>query len=517
MVLALGAVAVAGLVVGWPATTPGLDEPVDLAEPDDEVTLPDTGESGDASPGEDGPTGASDADTVTDLGCQPRGCERWRIDEAGLGRRHVDGDALVYVDAEVFTILDLDSAALRFTGQLPLPDGIERSDPPQAVQRIGGLLVLAYGDRLVAVELLSNRRAWSVDLDGSDVRELRRHEDGLIAIGTAEGSPVHDTDVGGSDDVGDPPTHVTTTLASISSDGAVRWQHETGRVPILAPEAIGADGSRRWNPLITVDGDELTRISLSDGQPRWQRALTPDERVVGGAPLTVVDDAAGHAEVLDVDSGASRLRLHHDGVRAVEELGPWLQVTTDEAIHVHERASGRELFRRDLSDGIDPGRPATAEAVDEGDAGRVAVAWHRHSRGAGPRIEILDRDATSLGTVDIDLPAAADRIRPGLIRLEALDAGRLQVVIEGGRTVAEVDVQRVEVVRSTSRTVPSDADVMIFDGVSVIEDGDGLLILGAAGEIHVQGRSPTLEHPEPLLVSDGTQLLRIDGAALGGR
>ena len=515
--LVVGLVVGAGLVVGWPATTPGADEPQERDERDDEVTLPDAEASGDVSDDADDPTSGTDPDAARAFGCQPTGCERWRIDEDGFGHRHVDEDTLVYVSDEAFRILDLDAADLRFAGQIPLPEGIDPSDPPQAVQRLGGLLVLAYGDQLVAIELLSNRRAWWVDLDGSDARGLHRHEDGILAIGSGEGSPVQDADVGERDDAGDPPTHVTTILTSISSDGSVRWQHETEAVPVLTPDPAGAGGARRLDPLVTADDDVLTSISLSDGQPRWQRGLAPDERVVGGSPLAVVDDVAGYAEVLDVDTGASQRRLRHGQIRAVEELGPWWQVITDEAIHVHERASGRELFRRDLSDGIDPGHPATAEVIEDGEVERVAVAWRRSGRGAGPRIEILDPDAASRGTVDIDLPAAADRIQPGMVQLAALDAGRLQVVVEGGRSVTEIDVSRIEVVRSASRTVPSDADVMIFGGVSAIDDGDGLLVLGAGGEVQVHGRAPMLAHREPLLVSDGTELLRIDEAALEGR
>lgn len=512
VVIAFGlAAAVAALTSGWLVVTPGPSEP---DGPDDEVALPRTDPDTDA-PADDGTDDAATDGSDVDVdgaagegfGCGPDGCERWRLDEAGFGRRYVDDDALIYVDDDgVFKVLDAATAELTFTGQIPLPAGIGPSQPPQAATRLGGLLVLAYGDRLVAIELLSNRRAWAVDLTGSGIHALDRHGDELIAIGSVA-TPVDDeTEVR--------PSRMSVT--SITPQGAVRWQHEADRIvtwPLATGGVLGFAGS---DALITVVDDALTRISMSDGQPRWQRTLGEEERLVGVTPLAVVTEPDGHAEVLDPEDGTPMLRFDHDDIDSVQPLGPWLQVVTASATYVHGRASGRELLRRGLGDGVIPRRPATASVVGDGADARVAVAWQVPTRGAGPRIEVFEPDGTPLGTVEIDLPAAADRIQPGHVELDPIDADRLRVVLEHGRMVAEVDVRQLELLRATSRTVSSDAEVSFVGGVAVVRDGDGLLVWGSDGPVRVHGQAPTLEHPDPLLVSDGTQLLRIDGVGFDG-
>ncbi len=529
VVLAVGIGAAAVLVsdvVAWPGPATTSD-----ADPDDEVALPDDvrfddpstddaplGQPDAAPPEPDDPDQPADPDgsgepTSRDLSCEPAGCELWRIEDGSLGRLVVGDDALAYVNVDELTIVDVDTAGIILhRGRVELADGAPPDTPPSAMHLDDDLLVVVFGDQVVGLDPADGRHLWSAQLDHGSTQSVTEHDGDLILIGVAGSNATSDTDdTDGSTLAGSRPR---TTIAVLTADGEIRWQDEIDMILTWPWVESPLGGRADDDPLLVADDDELVRRSLTDGRTRWRRSVEPDQQLLGWQLPMLSRRAADEIEVIDTATGERRSSIARADHAWAHALGPWVQVGTDDAIHVHDPDTGRELFRRGREDGLMPGNPGRAVEVGDGDHALVAVGWTPSGADAPPSIEVFHPDGSHQHTIEIPTVDAGDDGLRGVRQLEPLDDGAVRVVA-GNLQVAEVDVGTGEVLNTTDVRVDDATHAHINDGVVVTGGQDGLVLEGPDGAVRIEGRAPALEHRDPLLVRDGTRLLRIDERLLG--
>lgn len=442
------------------------------------------------------------------LTCEPAGCERWRIQDGSLGRLTVGDDALVYVDIDQLTVVDVDTARIRYQGPIELADGQPPESPPRATHVDDDLLVLAYDGQVAALEPANGRLVWSVDTGGSPAQMLSGHDGDLFATGVTD-----DTD--GSALVGSRPG---TSITVVSADGRMRWQDEVDMVVAWPWIESSPTGQAEDDILLVVDGDELVRRSLTDGRSHWRRSVGPGQQLVGWQPPILSHPDTDELEVVDTATGEPRSHFVSADPAWAHPLGPWVQVGTDDAIHVHDPDTGRELFRRERADGVMPGYPGRAVEVGDGADARIAVAWSHTGADVPPSIEVHRPDGSHVRTIEI--PAAAAEAGPPRVRqLEPVDDGRVRVVA-GDVVFAEVDlgsgeVHDTEVLDSGGRRDADARPSYVHDGLVIAGGQDELVLAGPAGKVRVEGRAPAVERRDPLIVRDGSTLLRIDERLLG--
>lgn len=522
VVLAGGVVAAAvSGIVAWPG--PAL---VSGDGPDDEVALPDDvrfedPSTDDAQPGRpdsadpdsadpdpsdppDPPADANDPGGAAsgELGCEPDGCERWRIEDGSLGRLVVGDDALAYVNIDELTVVDIDTAGVRYRGPIELADGQPPGTPPNARYLDDDLLVLVFDEQVVGLDPADGDHLWSAELDGGPPQSITEHEGDLILIGVAHDS----ADAGDSSAlVGSRPR---TTIAVLTGDGQVRWQDEFDMIvtwPWVEPHPFG---QAEDESLLVVDGDELVRRSLGDGRSRWRRDVDTDQHLLGWQPPMLSRSSADEIEVIDTATGELRSRIVRTDPAWAHPLGPWVQVGTDDTIYVHDRDTGRELFSRGREDGVMPNSPGVAVEVGDGDDARIALGWSSASVDASPIIDVHHLDGSHDHTIELPAADTGDG-SPRLRQLEPLADGAVRA-IAGNVLIADVDVRSGEVLHTSARRVDDATYVYVHGGLVIVGGQDGLELEGPDGAVRVDGRAPAVEHRDPLLVRDGTTLLRID-------
>ncbi len=474
-----------------PSAGDGRSGDVALPEPD-QVEQPAADGDGDAGVDEETPEAATPG-----LGCTPLGCARWRLDDLDPRRLHVHEQLLVYVDESRVTTLDPTDGSEVHQLDLPVPGGGQLARTASATYVDEEYLAVAHERVFSLVALPDGQLERQVLLDTS-VHGISRTGDGWTLNGVA-----------GGDHEGRPPQQ----LLGLDRTGQHRWAREVV-TPFSLPEGTDV--------LVLADG-QLQLVDLSDGTTRWARPIDPQRAWVrSGDPLLLVDQSADRLEIVDRGSGELLADLEVSGIVHVGHVGPWVFAATRTELLLFDPAAGREVARREH----DATRPVMADGITIGEEGerRVVVAWP-YTGGDGSDqqelVEVYALDGTLLRSIRIPVSATALTAGPWPSEIADLGDGVVRVAVGLGRDLVEVDTATGRILDERHRELAAGEGAFWFgsarDGVFAYGTDERIRLEGRAGSIAVHGTEPRLRFQHPLLVTDGSQLLRLDERVLHGR
>lgn len=486
----VGAVVVAVVVTG--PVGGGGAPPVD----DEGVALPD--EEDLADPREGDGTGGDDR---SDMACAPTGCEVWRVDDP-VGPGVVASDELVvhFVGDRVsgHQMVARDAADGHELWRRQAPGRVSQNPRMTALSGHGLALVIeAPGDpgngtapdddptrrRLSVHDPLDGRHRFDVQLDAEIIIGVAWLDQRLVVQSVA-------------------PERQVGAAVAFSPEGELLWEHGASGPVELLPDG---------QTLLERGQDAVRRIDPEDGEVAWEVAGGVAGRPDPEDGLLVFDGRAGRVRVVDVVDGAPRTTVAAEGADTAADLGPWVLVTREEELRVHDRSSGELLFTRERRDGVvDAGPMRMATATRVGD--QVVVAWEGYGPGdEGLELEVHDRDGGLERTLVVPDAGDGSMQGPALLRDLAPDEEAVLVSAPGptGTTLA-VDIATGEVLQRWSGM-----PVTTRDDLLALQGEHGMSILGPAGEVRVE-HVREVASTDPLVVHGVGGMMRLDRSLVAG-